>query len=623
MPGNYELNVYQKKCSEHFKGPMLVVAGPGSGKTSVIINRVFNFINKYNVNPGEILAVTFSRAAANEMKKRLDELSGEDRGVCFATFHSFFFRLLKANGVCTKGNILEKEEEWLFLTRIIKELDIDTEDEDEIKSDFLNDYSLMKSSMLPLNKFKSGKTDKDLFAKLARNYERLKEINSKFDFSDMETETYALFLNNPKALESVRKKYKYILIDEFQDINKIQYEIIKLMAYPLNNIFAVGDDDQSIYMFRGSKPEFMLSFEKDLAGTEKVALEYNYRSTENIIKLSENIIKENKVRFAKSIKGTGIKGVKPVFFVSNDAMDEAFKISRAVLKLKKSGSPLNEIAVAYRNNIQGIAFVKAFKENGIAFRIKDGIKDIYSHFVAKDILAYMRLALNEADNAAFLSIINKPGRYIPKETLETLKTTKGAYMENMLALPTLSARQKENIESFKTDLFRIRNRKPYEAVKYIRNVCGYNDYIKEYSSFSRKDESLFMFIADEVLEEAKDKQSFEEFFDSIEGLRLSLSKSSDEEDAVTLTTLHGAKSLEFENVFITGLNEGCLPYEKREALKDIEEERRLFYVGVTRAKKRIFISWTLSGSGNKKIKPSRFIYELNTAYNLDKLLGKG
>ena len=615
-----ELNKKQKESAEHFKGPMLVVAGPGSGKTTVIISRIINLGEKLEVDPKSILAVTFSRAAANEMKKRLRDASRGRINISFGTFHSVFFRLLRENGICGRQNVMSGEEEWAFMLRLLRELELEASDEDEFISDFLNEYSLMRSSMIPLSRFQPDKIEKPLFTRIVRRYEKIKELNGKIDFGDMETQALALLSNDSRVLEGFRQKNKYILIDEFQDISAIQYEITKLAAHPLNNVFAVGDEDQSIYMFRGSSPEFMLSFEKDFPGARRVALEYNYRSADSVIRLSESIIAENKIRFGKSIVGTGKKGPRPTFFTAGDSGEEALMIVKAVKSLHESGAALDGIAVAYRKNIQGAPFVRAFKDAGINFRIRDGMKDIYSHFVSKDIMSYMRLALDGSDNAAFLSIINKPRRYISKDITERLKSLNGAYMDIINTLPHVSGWQAEHIDTLRTDLVRIRNRKPYEAVKYIRNVCGYNDYIKEYARFARRDESLFMLIADELLETAKGQENFAGFFSYIDELKKSADEKHEDEDAVTLTTLHGAKGLEFDTVFLPGLNEGVLPHEKSVSERETEEERRLFYVGATRARKRVFISWVKFGRGGREAAASRFISGLDGEYELGALL---
>lgn len=611
----YFLNEKQKEAVSYFKGPMLVLAGPGSGKTTVVTHRVKYLIENYSVIPSSILVITFTKAAANEMKERFNAMNvlGGER-VTFCTFHALFFRILRVYCGYTLDSILNEEEKWNYLKNMLSESEIETDDEESYINDFLTETMLMKNELMDIHNYTASSMPDDDFKYMYKKYENYKARNEKIDFDDMIYICHKVLLENKEVLEMWQNRYKYILIDEFQDINKGQYECIKMIAQPENNVFAVGDDDQSIYSFRGARPDFILDFPKSFNGAKKVVLDINYRSTDSIIKLSERIIKNNKNRYEKEIKGTDKKGKIAILLKPENPTEEAEIISEKIQKLNEKGIPLGEIAVIYRTNMQGSNFARCFGDKNIPYNLKDSILNIYEHFIARDIISYMRFSEDITRNSDFIRIMNKPKRYISRDTISEAQKLSGPLIKTLYQIPTLKTFQEKRIDELLSHIYQIRKRKPYEAVKYIRNIVAYDDYLQDYADYRKTNILALREIADEITEAAKDKETFQEFFDYIDELSNRLKDDKNKtgksiENAVTLSTMHSAKGLEFDTVFIPSVVEDIVPHEKSSTPQEIEEERRLFYVGVTRAKNRLYISEIVERH-DKKMKRSRFIKEL-------------
>lgn len=609
------LNKNQIMAVKHFEGPALVLASPGSGKTTVVINRVKELIHSHDISPKDILVITFTKAAAIQMADRFSGLQVPGgKSVSFGTFHSVFFRILRDGGKVRLDDVLKEDEAWNVVKNIIKQNQINTFDEDEYIKDFFSSQSLMKNDLVKLEEFQPKGLSKDEFNLIYKKYQRYKEDNGKLDFDDMLTECYYLLINDDKTLKRWQTRCKFILIDEFQDINKVQYECIKLLSKPQNNLFVVGDDDQSIYKFRGARPEFLLDFEKDFKNVKKIVLDTNYRSTELIIRLGKKIIDNNKVRYTKDVKGTGNKGEVSEFFSADNTMDEAEKIVSKIKVLIRNGTPLKEIAVIYRTNMQATAIARALSKNGISYNLRDNILNVYEHWVAKDIIAYIKLAGDIQDDNSFNKIVNKPRRYITKEMLKNANDKPGSALKNLYADWSLKKYQASELSDLEIHLSQIRKRDPKRAVNYIRNVIGYNDYINEYSSYRKINPDTLMEIADQILDTASESENFNQFIEKVNDLSRDLKENRKNankliENAITLTTMHSAKGLEFEAVFIPSVVEGIVPHERGGSKSDIEEERRLFYVAVTRAKSRLCIS-EVKTLHEKKTKRSRFLEEI-------------
>lgn len=605
-----KLNTAQQKAVCHETGPMLVLAGPGSGKTTVLLCRISRLLERGLAKPQEILALTFSKAAAEEMKSRFENLNGAS-GVSFGTFHSIFFRILRSRYGWNVEQIFQEEERRNILRNSIEAEKWDIPDLEEYISQFFSQLSLMNSELEQPNRFTPTGMPVEEFRKLYRAYEGYKERHEKLDFDDMLTQCYQLLREDAAVQEYWQRKYKFILVDEFQDVNQAQFACLQILAEKHQNLFVVGDDDQSIYAFRGARPDFLLRFPTLYPAAKKVTLNTNYRSTERIVNLAERVIGNNEVRFVKNMKGIGEAGDKVTFFLAEDAAKEAAHIAEKIGRLLDEGMPLTEIAVIYRTNLQGGAFARELYKRGIPYDLRDNSGNVYEHWVAKDLLAYLLLAENEESDSALRRILNKPKRYIGKDLLAEAETMPYTLLRSFFVCPSLKGWQEENLENLRIDLNQIRKRTPYDALKYIRKVIGYDEYLEEFAAYRRTSAQVLQEIADEIMETAKDCADVRSFREQLERLSLQMKEQSrkkgQKRNGVALMTMHGAKGLEFRAVFLPSLVEGIVPHEK--GMDTVAEERRLFYVAMTRASEKLCLSAILQRY-EKERKPSRFLAEM-------------
>lgn len=605
-----KLNTAQQKAVCHETGPMLVLAGPGSGKTTVLLCRISRLLERGLAKPQEILALTFSKAAAEEMKSRFENLNGAS-GVSFGTFHSIFFRILRSRYGWNVEQIFQEEERRSILRNSIEAEKWDIPDLEEYISQFFSQLSLMNSELEQPNRFTPVGMPVEEFRKLYRAYEGSKERHEKLDFDDMLTQCYQLLREDAAVREYWQRKYKFILVDEFQDVNQAQFACLQILAEKHQNLFVVGDDDQSIYAFRGARPDFLLHFPTLYPAAKKVTLNTNYRSTERIVNLAERVIGNNEVRFVKNMKGIGEAGDKVTFFLAEDAAKEAAHIAEKIGRLLDEGVPLTEIAVIYRTNLQGGAFARELYKRGIPYDLRDNSGNVYEHWVAKDLLAYLLLAENEESDSALRRILNKPKRYIGKDLLAEAEAMPYTLLRSFFVCPSLKGWQEENLENLRIDLNQIRKRTPYDALKYIRKVIGYDEYLEEFAAYRRTSAQVLQEIADEIMETAKDCADVRSFREQLERLSLQMKEQSrkkgQKRNGVALMTMHGAKGLEFRAVFLPSLVEGIVPHEK--GMDTVAEERRLFYVAMTRASEKLCLSAILQRY-EKERKPSRFLAEM-------------
>ena len=605
-----KLNTAQQKAVCHETGPMLVLAGPGSGKTTVLLCRISRLLERGLAKPQEILALTFSKAAAEEMKSRFENLNGAS-GVSFGTFHSIFFRILRSRYGWNVEQIFQEEERRSILRNSIEAEKWDIPDLEEYISQFFSQLSLMNSELEQPNRFTPVGMPVEEFRKLYRAYEGYKERHEKLDFDDMLTQCYQLLREDAAVREYWQRKYKFILVDEFQDVNQAQFACLQILAEKHQNLFVVGDDDQSIYAFRGARPDFLLHFPTLYPAAKKVTLNTNYRSTERIVNLAERVIGNNEVRFVKNMKGIGEAGDKVTFFLAEDAAKEAAHIAEKIGRLLDEGVPLTEIAVIYRTNLQGGAFARELYKRGIPYDLRDNSGNVYEHWVAKDLLAYLLLAENEESDSALRRILNKPKRYIGKDLLAEAEAMPYTRLRSFFVCPSLKGWQEENLENLRIDLNQIRKRTPYDALKYIRKVIGYDEYLEEFAAYRRTSAQVLQEIADEIMETAKDCADVRSFREQLERLSLQMKEQSrkkgQKRNGVALMTMHGAKGLEFRAVFLPSLVEGIVPHEK--GMDTVAEERRLFYVAMTRASEKLCLSAILQRY-EKERKPSRFLAEM-------------
>lgn len=605
------LHPNQIHAISHGTGPMLVLAGPGSGKTTVIIQRIRRLTEKMGVSPYRILVITFTKAAAEQMKTRYAALQGKS-GVMFGTFHSIFFRILRQACGYSLEQVLSEDERRNTMQKLVTEARIAVQDQEEYIQQFFSQYSLMKNQLQDVSDFVPEGLPKDEFVALSKKFDGWKRRNEKIDFDDMLTECYDVLSQDEKIRKAWQDRFDYILVDEFQDVNRAQYACLQMLAAPKNNLFVVGDDDQSIYGFRGASPSFMLDFPKDFPGTEKVFLNVNYRCSGRIIRLASQVIGTNVSRYAKEIKGDRDLGERINVFVAKDSGEEAELTAQKIARLLEEGMPIEEIAVIYRTNIQGGAFARALFRRGIPYHLRDGGFHLYDHWIARDLAAYLFLAENRDSDASLLRIVNKPKRYISKDLLAEAEQMPYGLLRSLHVCPSLQKWQAEHLESLEEDLRQIQKRKPYEALRYVRKVVGYDEYLSDYAAYRKASLSNMIEIADEITETAKGTENGTEFVRKMEELSRQMKEQSKQKGnthGVTLTTFHGAKGLEFGAVFLPSLAEGIIPYEKGRKGSALEEERRLFYVGLTRTKDRLFLSFT-ENRYEKPLKPSRFLMEM-------------
>lgn len=596
-------NEAQRNAIGHYLGPMRVLAGPGSGKTTVIIERIKSLIENQGVIDRNILVLTFSKATTREMDKRFNE-STDHYSVSFNTFHSLFYKIVRSCTDLTIDSLINDEHKKYLLMDICKKNSIYIEDEDSLKNT-INEISYVKNQLIDPDHYVSKCISTESFRQLYSLYEIYKQEKGKIDFDDMLCKCYNFLVSNSNLLAFWQGQFEFILVDEFQDINKVQYEVLKLLSMRTNNIFVVGDDDQSIYSFRGAKPEYLINFHLDFKNTKDVILNTNYRSTDIIIKLSNLLIGENKVRISKNMIGTNRKGQMPKLLNLQDSKTEANYISDRIIGIRDE-YPLEEIAILFRTNMSARAYIDSLMERNIPFQLKDIGSSIFEHPVSRDLIAYLKGAIDyKCDEIN--RVINKPNRYISKNLISKYKEKN--LIENILKGNELEEWQKARIYDLKSALIKMGKSTPYKAIKYIGSNLNYRDYLIDYGKFRKVNPKTYFDVYSEFLESSESFQSIEEFLLHIDAVILE-TKEKNKRDAkaegVVLSTFHGAKGLEFENVFITGANEGIIPYEKACEKYEIEEERRLFYVGVTRAKTNLYIS-VLKYRHEEKLTRTRFL----------------
>ncbi|MCL1998682.1 MAG: ATP-dependent helicase [Turicibacter sp.] len=592
-----KLNDVQMQAVNHIEGPLMVLAGPGSGKTTVITHRALNLIAA--VPSSNVLVITFSKAAALEMEQRFKTLS--DKSVTFGTFHAVFFRILRHRYNFSVEQLLKETERHDIVSRLLKKMGIITDD--DLLSEVRNEISLVKNELHDLEQYSSAAIDAEEFRQLYSEYEATKEENRKIDFDDMLLLCHGLWQKEPDCLHYWQQKYPYIMIDEFQDINRVQYECIRMLSAPPHHLCIVGDDDQSIYRFRGARPEFLLNFPNDFPKVKQITLDTNYRSTDAIISFSNRLIANNKVRYDKAIVGTQRAGPNPKITIYNDQSHEAISIANQLRKIEK----LSEVAVIYRVNIQSRAFTDAFRQANIPFTVKDEISSIYEHWMARDIFAYLRLGLDIEREGELHSIINKPFRYISKAFLQKAQKENRKIFDWYDKSGMLNTSQQQSIEELQWNLGRMSKLSADEAIRFIRKNIDYNGYINNYCNYRNVGSTGLYEIMAELQEAAATHGSISDFLAYAEE---SVANKDDDTsgERVTLITMHSAKGLEFDTVYIVGAIEGLLPHERSRTPIAIEEERRLLYVGATRARRNLFIS-AIKKRHEKKVEPSRFLKE--------------
>ena len=607
-------NSAQNRAISHDKGPMMLLAGPGSGKTTTITKRVVNLIQEKKVTPSSILVVTFTKAAAREMKERFLRLCKEKNvnapyeQVTFGTFHGVYYSILKYAYHLSVQNILSEERKYDILKEIVYRQKLTIEDEKEFFQGLVQEISMVKNGRIPLEHYYSVNCPDDTFRIIYQEYVKRCKTSKLLDFDDILLYTYELLTNRNDILRGWQKRFTYILVDEFQDINQLQYDVVKLLAKPEDNLFIVGDDDQSIYAFRGAKPEIMLHFPEDYPDAKTELLACNYRSASTIVELSQKVISKNLRRYKKELFADKMGGKPVTIQVFEDGKQEELYVKSQVKELLKKGIPYEEMAVLYRTNSGARFLVETLMQYQIPFCMRDTLPNLYEHWIAQDVISYIRIAMGERSRREFLRIMNRPNRYFSRDALDDAQVS----FEGLRWFYEEKDWMCDRIDKLEEDLNTLKRMPPYGAINYIRYGIGYEEYLKEYAQYRKiKTEELFE-VMEELALSAKGFKSFSDWFVHIEEytqqLKEQAKKQVSEKKGITISTLHSIKGLEFDAVFLMDVNEGSLPYHKAVTESSIEEERRLFYVGITRARKFLWILYA-KNRHEKELEVSRFLTE--------------
>lgn len=580
-------NKSQIQAISHMDGPAMVLAGPGSGKTTVITHRIKNLIEKAEVRPENILVVTFTKAAAISMQKRFSTLMNGGKGqlVTFGTFHSVFYKILRKSRRYEATEILSERQKTDYIREIIGRYGISSNDISELSQNIINDIGNIKGNMLNAQQYEPSCCKKEDFIKVYNAYNLELKKDGKMDFDDILRECYLLLCENHTILEQWRELYKYILIDEFQDINRIQMNIIELLASPLNNIFVVGDDDQSIYGFRGARPEIMIEFKDYYPEAELIVLNVNYRSTQSIINVAGRVIENNKTRLDKCAHANNDKDFQPDIRKFRNQVEELKFVVSKIREYENQGISLSEMAILVRNNSQIQEISSFLKNRKIEAESGKHRSNIYNGMVAKDILSYVRGALKFDGtyfNEDLIYVLNKPQRYISRQVVLSV---------NMNISAVRRIYSKNNIDSFLFHVEMIRKLPPQAALSYIRKGAGYEEYLRLYAIENNIPMSGLLKQLEQLVQECSKFNTLEQWINSIDSAQNSEGqnfgkKSSGEggtNNRINIMTMHGSKGLEFKAVFIVDANQGIIPTSKALRERDFEEERRLFYVAITRA----------------------------------------
>ena len=601
------LNHAQTEAVAHNKGPCMVLAGPGSGKTLTIAKRIEYLIMKHKVRPEEILVITFTKYAAWEMKNRTRSICGPSSyAVTFGTFHGIYYGILKWAYRLNQSNLLSDEEKYRILREILPGIDWDQEPEADEEKDYLQELAIeignVKNNCMDIEEYEPVKYTTEKFRKLYRTYEETKKKYRKIDFEDMLIQCRDLFMKRPDILKKWQEKFQYILVDEFQDVNQAQYDVVRMLAAPQDNLFVVGDDDQSVYGFRGAKPGIMKEFMKDYPKARQILLDVNYRSSGYIVKGALRVIGNNKIRFEKKIEAFRKPDETVHVQEVKDPVQEAEYVLERIREYREKGVSYTEMPVLYRTNVDARAMSELMTEYQIPFVMKEHLNNIYEHFIALDMISYLRLSQGEYDRKYFLQIANRPNRYL---TRESMKTGNVSY-ESLRRYYRDKDWMVDRIDQLEWDMKMICDKTPYAAIQYIRKRMGYDEFLKEYAAYRKiSSEDLFA-VLEEIWQNSKGYGTIKEWFEHIESYGKMLkeqNKKNGEKEGVNLMTMHAAKGLEFDTVFVIEANEGSCPYKKATADEEIEEERRLFYVAMTRAKRKLVISYVKEKNG-KDLLPS-------------------
>lgn len=605
-------NPSQQRAIAHLSGPMMVLAGPGSGKTSVIVERTAYMTTEGGISPSNILVVTFSRAAAKEMKERFLNFTGQEyTPITFGTFHGVFYGILKQAYGFTAANILSEEEKSAILRELALNHGGELAEEGDFSEEVAKEISVVKGNRISLEYYYSSCCPDEVFRQIYREYVKTCQARRKLDFDDMILYCYDLFDKRKDILAAWQNKFQYILVDEFQDINQLQYDIVKLLAKPQDNLFIVGDDDQSIYHFRGARPEIMLNFTKDYPEAETVTLDVNYRCSKRILYSAMQVIGTNKKRFQKHLQTPNPEGDPVKIREFENPREEYLEVVSELRARLEQGDKLEDTAILLRTNQEAEGLVGALMERQVPFNMKEKLPNLFHHWICRNILAYLRFAAGDESRKNFVEFMNRPNRYIARDA-ESLSP--------VISFDQLKDFYKDKdwmcdrLTTLETHLRILRGLTPFAAINFIRKGMGYEEYLREYAEYRKIKPEELSEILDRLTDSTKGMDSLGDWEAYIEDYTRKLEeqakKQEQEREGVLISTLHGVKGLEYDKVYILNVNEGSMPYKKAVLEPAIEEERRLFYVGMTRARKELDLCYVRQ-QHEKKREPSRFLEEVH------------
>ena len=633
-----EFSKEQKQAITHGTGPMLVLAGPGSGKTAVIIRRVRYLAEELQVPEENILVITFTKAAAEEMEQRYQRLTGctGQSKVCFSTFHALFFKILRESAGYTAQSLLKESEKYAILRDVLYKLYPKRMFEKEELQRILGEISRYKSrgsngeeKRSIVRKVQAWKEayvpsiDKELFAEVYPEYERRIRAEQRLDFDDMVALSYRLLQEDSKVLRKWQERFRYILVDEYQDIDPMQYAAVKLLAGEAANLFVVGDDDQSIYAFRGAAPQLVTRFKKDFPKAKFTVLACNYRSHVNVTRAAARLIRANTQREEKRFTNhTTEKGV----FLIEKYMDRTEEYKLLAERIAESRIPLREQAVLYRTNRQPGGLLMQLRKKNIPYRMQGRSNDLWEHWMTQDVAAYFRLAGGSRERKDFLRIANRPVRYLPRDMFQE------ARVEQERLLRSLTGRYdlQDIVRKLFFDIEMIQKMNPFAAMHYIRKAIGYEDFLTKYAWEQGIEKEELFDMLEEIADTTRHADTFAEWEQQMlqmhalaerggsgRGRVVRTSETSSETpkerngetDCLNLMTFHASKGLEFRRVYLIDLNEGMVPHRRAKTKEEIEEERRVLYVAMTRAKEELYLLYT-EKRGGRDVPPSRFLREL-------------
>ncbi len=590
----------------------MVLAGPGSGKTSVIVERTAYMTTEGGISPSNILVVTFSRAAAKEMKERFLNFTGQEyTPITFGTFHGVFYGILKQAYGFTAANILSEEEKSAILRELALNHGGELAEEGDFSEEVAKEISVVKGNRISLEYYYSSCCPDEVFRQIYREYVKTCQARRKLDFDDMILYCYDLFDKRKDILAAWQNKFQYILVDEFQDINQLQYDIVKLLAKPQDNLFIVGDDDQSIYHFRGARPEIMLNFTKDYPEAETVTLDVNYRCSKRILYSAMQVIGTNKKRFQKHLQTPNPEGDPVKIREFENPREEYLEVVSELRARLEQGDKLEDTAILLRTNQEAEGLVGALMERQVPFNMKEKLPNLFHHWICRNILAYLRFAAGDESRKNFVEFMNRPNRYIARDAVSLSPVISFDQLKDFYKDKDWMC---DRLTTLETHLRILRGLTPFAAINFIRKGMGYEEYLREYAEYRKIKPEELSEILDRLTDSTKGMDSLGDWEAYIEDYTRKLEeqakKQEQEREGVLISTLHGVKGLEYDKVYILNVNEGSMPYKKAVLEPAIEEERRLFYVGMTRARKELDLCYVRQ-QHEKKREPSRFLEEVH------------